>query len=44
MISIVADEYLEPLKHRNSSAYAEAYTDFYAQMLYAGFQVFGRRL
>ena len=41
MINIVADEYLEPLKHRNSFAYAEAYTDIYTQMLYAGFQVFG---
>ena len=41
MINIVADKYLEPLKHRNSFAYAEAYTDFYTEMLYAGFQVFG---
>ena len=41
MINIVTDEYLEPLKHRNSFAYAEAYTDFYAQMFSAGFQVFG---
>ena len=41
LINKMADKYLEPLKHRNSSAYAEAYSCFYPQMLSANAQVFG---
>ena len=41
LIDLIAEKCLEPLEHRNSFAYAEAYSDFYAQMLSAGVQVFG---
>lgn len=41
LIDKMADKYLEPLKRRNSSAYAEAYSCFYPQMLSAGVQAFG---
>lgn len=41
LIDIKAEKCLEPMKRRNSSAYAEAYSYFYAQMLSAGVQVFG---
>ena len=41
LIDKMADKYLEPLKYRNSSAYAEAYSCFYTQMLSASAQVFG---
>lgn len=41
LIDKMADKYLEPLKRRNSSAYAEAYSCFYPQMLSASVQVFG---
>lgn len=41
LIDKMADKYLEPLKLKNSSAYAEAYSYFYAQMLPANIQVFG---
>lgn len=37
----MAGKCLEPLKRRNSSAYAEAYSCFYMQMFSAGVQVFG---
>ncbi len=40
LIDKMADKYLEPLKHRNSSAYAEAYSCFYPQMLSASAQIF----
>ena len=41
LIDMMAGKYLEPLKLRNSSAYAEAYSYFYMQMFSAGVQVFG---
>ena len=41
LIDKMADKYLEPLKRRNSLAYAEAYSCFYPQMLSASVQVFG---
>ena len=41
LIGKMTGKYLEPMEHRNSFAYAEAYSDFYAQMLSAGVQVFG---
>lgn len=41
LIDMMAEKCLESLKRRNSSAYAEAYSYFYAQMLSAGVQVFG---
>ena len=41
LIGLMAGKCLEPLKRRNSSAYAEAYSCFYMQMLSAGIQVFG---
>ena len=41
LIDKMTDKYLEPLKHRNSSAYAEAYSCFYPWMLSAGVQAFG---
>ena len=44
LIDKMADKYLEPLKRRNSSAYAEAYSCFYPQMLSASVQVFGEDL
>lgn len=41
LIDLIAGKCLEPLEHRKSFAYAEAYSDFYAQKLSAGVQVFG---
>ena len=41
LVDMMAGKCLEPLKRRNSSAYAEAYSYFYMQMLSAGIQVFG---
>ena len=41
LINLMAGKWLEPLKRRNSSAYAEAYSCFYPQMLSAGVQIFG---
>lgn len=41
LINMMAEKCLEPLKHRNSSTYAEAHSHFYVQMLSAGVQVFG---
>ena len=41
LIGMMAEKCLEPLKRRSSSAYAEAYSCFYMQMLSAGVQVFG---
>lgn len=41
LIDMMAGKCLEPLKRRNSSAYAEAYSYFYMQMFSAGVQVFG---
>ena len=41
LIAILTEKCLEPLKRRNSAAYADAYSYFYAQMLFAGAQVFG---
>ena len=41
LIDMMAEKCLEPLKRRNSSTYAEAYSYFYPQMLSAGVQVFG---
>lgn len=41
LIDLMAGKCLEPLKRRNSSAYAEAYSCFYMQMFSAGVQVFG---
>ena len=41
LIDMMAGKCLEPLKRRNSSAYAEAYSYFYLQMFSAGVQVFG---
>lgn len=40
LIDMMVDKCLEPLKHRNRSAYAEAYSNFYMQMLSAGVQIF----
>lgn len=40
LIDMMVDKCLEPLKHRNRSAYAEAYSYFYMQMLSAGVQIF----
>ena len=40
-IALITEKCFEPLKRRNSAAYAEAYSYFYAQMLSAGAQVFG---
>lgn len=41
LIALMTEKCLEPLKRRNSGAYAEAYSYFYAQMLSVGAQVFG---
>lgn len=41
LIDMMVEKYLEPLKHRNSFTYAEAYSCFYPQMLSAGVQIFG---
>ena len=41
LIAIITSQYLEPLKRRNSGAYAEAYSQFYAEMLYIGAHFFG---
>ncbi len=41
LIDMMAGKCLEPLKRRNSSAYAEAYSYFYMQMFSTGVQVFG---
>lgn len=41
LVDMMAGKCLEPLKRRNSSAYAEAYSYFYMQMLSVGVQVFG---
>lgn len=38
---LMTEQFFEPLKHRSSAAYAEAYSYFYAQTLYAGDLVFG---
>ncbi|MDE6589357.1 MAG: hypothetical protein K2K53_03215 [Oscillospiraceae bacterium] len=39
-ISGMAERYFEPLGRRNSSAYAEAYADFYGQMISVGAWLF----
>ena len=39
-ITVMAERYFEPLKLRDSGAYADAYSQFYAQMLLIGAQVF----
>lgn len=39
-ISGMAERYFEPLERRNSSAYAEAYADFYGQMISVGARLF----
>lgn len=39
-VTVMAERYFEPLKLRNSGAYADAYSQFYAQMLLIGAQVF----
>jgi len=39
-ITVMAEKYLEPLKRRNSSAYAESYSRFYAHMLSIGAHFF----
>ncbi len=39
-IAIMTDQYFEPLERRNSSAYADAYSRFYAQMLSVGARFF----
>lgn len=44
LIAVMTEKCLEPLKRRNSSAYAEAYSYFYMQMLSAGVQVLERIL
>ena len=36
----MAERYFEPLKRRNSNAYADAYSSFYADMLLVGAQLF----
>ena len=41
LINMMAEKCLEPLERRNSSAYAEAYSYFYTQMVSTGVQVFG---
>lgn len=41
LIAIMTEKCFEPLKRRNSAAYAEAYSYFYVQMLSAGVRVFG---
>lgn len=41
MFAMMAEYYFEPLRHRNSADYAEAYSYFYTRMLYAGALVFG---
>lgn len=41
LIAIMTEKYFEPLKRRNSSAYAEAYSYFYPRMLSAGVSVLG---
>ena len=40
-IAIMTEKYFEPLKRRNSGAYAEAYSTFYAQMLSVAAHLFG---
>ena len=40
-IAIMTEKYFEPLKRRNSGAYAEAYSFFYAQMLSVAAHLFG---
>lgn len=37
----MTEKSFEPLKRRNSAAYAEAYSYFYPRMLSAGARVFG---
>ena len=44
LIDIMTEKYFEPLKRRNSAAYAEAYSYFYPQMLSAGASVLERCL
>ena len=39
-ISGMTERYFEPLERRNSDAYAEAYADFYSQMIFAGARLF----
>ena len=39
-ISGMTERHFEPLERRNSSAYAEAYADFYSQMIFAGARLF----
>jgi len=36
----MTERYFEPLKRRNSAAYADAYSQFYAEMLLVGAQLF----
>ena len=36
----MTERYFEPLERRNSDAYAEAYADFYSQMIFAGARLF----
>jgi len=40
-ITVMTEKYLEPLKRRNSGAYAEAYSYFYADMLTIDARLFG---
>lgn len=40
-IAIMTEKYIEPLKRRNSGAYAEAYSFFYTQMLSVAAHLFG---
>ncbi len=37
----MTERYFEPLKRRNSDAYAEAYSRFYGQMISVGARIFG---
>ena len=39
-ISGMTERYFEPLERRNSDAYAEAYADFYSQMIFVGARLF----
>ena len=41
MFTLLTEKCLEPLKRRSSAAYAEAYSNFYLQILSAGIQAFG---
>ena len=41
LITIMTEKFFEPLKRRNSAAYAEAYSYFYPRLLSAGVSAFG---